>query len=321
MTVPSLSYRSHFKFGYDRQWYRFRTSPYDNFTVEYGRCETEPGDFRAASIRAAQLIGDIADAPIHVLFSGGVDSEITMLAFLEAKVPVTAAIMRFADEVNAHDISFAIRFCEARHIPYRLYDLDIRWFFAERVWDYTGPVRCNAPMMAATMWLIDKVLDQDGYPVLGQGECFMVRPERMRPHRFPQARLTSHFGNEFTEDQWAVQESESVNGWYRHLLLRGRNGVGGFHQFTPEQMLSYLSDPFVIEMMATSTEMNNEGWKLAHYQRYFSIEERPKYTGYEPILKEIALCRHAHTRAFPHALSFNLFDYERLVASLHPSTL
>ena len=244
-----------------------------------------------------------------------------MLAFLEAQVPITAAIMRFADEVNAHDISFAIQFCEARNIPCRLYDLDIRWFLAERVWDYTLPERCNAPMMAATMWLIDQVLDQDGYPVLGQGECFMLRPERMRPYRLPHARINSHFGNVFTEDQWALQESESVNGWYRHFLRRERNGVAGFHQFMPEQILSYLCDPFVVEMLATSTQINNESWKLPHYQRYFALQERPKYTGYEPIMKEIARCRAAHARAFPHAQSFVLFDYEQLVASLHPSTL
>jgi hypothetical protein len=308
-----LSHHNHFKFGYSGQWFRLRESPYDVFNIEYGRCTTEPGNFRDASIRAAKLIGEAADAPIHVLFSGGIDSEVAMLSFLAAEVPITAAILRFQDDINQHDIAFAIEFCDTHHVPYKLYDLDIRQFMAKQVWDYTTPVRCNAPMLAATMWLIDAI---DGYPVMGQGEPFLLRPKRMRPHRLPQARLYSYYGNVFTDTQWALQESESVNSWYRHYLLRGRNGVPAFHQYTPEQVLAYLRDPYVIEMMATSDEMNNEKWKLPHYRRYFDLRDRPKYTGYEPIMDEIAVCRAQHSRAFPHTLSFVLFDCERLTASL-----
>lgn len=308
-----FSHRNHFKFGYNRQWFCLRQSPHDVFTIEYGRCTAEPRDFRTESTNAAKLIGEAADAPIHVLFSGGIDSEVTMLSFLAAEVPITAAIMRFEDDINQHDIAYAIRFCDTHRVPYKLYDLDIRRFMVEQVWDYTLPVRCNAPMLAATMWLIDQI---DGYPVLGQGEPFLLRPKRMRPHRLPHARLLSYFGNAFTEDQWALQESESVNSWYRHFLRTKRKGVPGFHQYTPMQILAYLQDPYVIEMMTTSDEMNNETWKLPHYRRHFDLQERPKYTGYEPIMQEIARYRAQHARAFPNALSFVLFDCERLATSL-----
>jgi hypothetical protein len=126
----------------------------------------------------------------------------------------------------------------------------------------------------------------------------------------------SYFGNGFTEDQWALQESESVNSWYRHFLRTNRHGVPAFHQYTPEQILSYLRDPYVVEMMATSDALNNETWKLPHYQRHFDLQQRPKFTGYEPIMQETAPLRIQHSRAFPHALSFVLFDCERLAASL-----
>lgn len=310
-----LSHQDHFKFGYNGQWFRLRESPSDVFTVAYGQCTTEPGDFRQESIRAARLIGEAADAPIHVLFSGGVDSEVTMLSFLAAAVPITAAILRFHDGLNRHDIDFAIQFCVKHGVPYRLYDLDILRFMHEQVLDYTTPVRCNAPMMAAAMWLIDQI---DGFPVMGQGEPFLLRPEQMRPHRLEHAKVASHFGNTFTDQQWALQESETVNGWYRHYLLRGRSGVPGFHQYTPEQILAYLRDPYVIEMMATSSEINNETWKLPHYRRHFTLQERPKYTGYEKIMLEIDLYRRQHLYAFPHSISFVLFDCDRLADHLAP---
>ena len=307
----TLSHQNHFKFGYNGEWFRLRQSPDDVFSVRYGRCETEPGSFFEESVRAARLIGEAADAPIHVLFSGGVDSEVTMLCFLTAKVPVTAAIMRFANDINQHDIAYAVRFCERHYIPYRFYDLDIEAFFRERLLEYTVPVRCNAPMMAATMWLVDQI---DGYPVLGQGECLLIRPQQKQ--RLPIARITSYYDVIFLQDQWALQESESANAWYRHFLLRGRTGAPGFFQFTPGQILSYLRDPHVVSKLAEPEHKANDEWKLWVYQQYFDLETRPKYTGYEPIAQFIEPYRNRHTRSFPHALSFVLFDYECLLSDL-----
>jgi hypothetical protein len=109
-----------------------------------------------------------------------------------------------------------------------------------------------------------------------------------------------------------------VNGGYRFYLLRDRAGVPAFHQYTPEQVLSYLRDPFVVEMMATTAELSNDHWKLEHYRRYFDLAERPKYTGYEKIMNEIHYYRRQHLHAFPHAHSFVLFECEQLAASLAP---
>lgn len=307
----TLSHQNHFKFGYNGEWFRLRQSPQDVYTVSYGRCQTEPGSFLDESIRAARLIGEVADGPIHVLFSGGVDSEVVMQCFLAAQVPVTAAIMRFANDLNQHDIAFAVQFCERHSIPYRFYDLDIEAFIHNRLLEYTIPVRCNAPMLAATMWLVDQI---DGYPVLGQGECYLLRPARKQ--RLSIAKVTSYHGVAFTDQQWALQESETVNAWYRHFLLRGRNGAPGFFQFTPEQILSYLRDPHVISKMAEPDHLSSEAWKLWVYQQYFDLESRPIYSGYEKIIPLITPYRDGHTRRFPHALSFVLFDYDRLVRDL-----
>ena len=307
----TLSHQNHFKFGYNGEWFRLRQSPQDVYTVSYGRCEREPGSFLEESIRAARLIGEVADGPIHVLFSGGVDSEVAIRCFLAAEVPVTAAIMRFDHGINGHDIAFAVRCCDRYGIPYRFYDLDIEAFFRERLLDYTIPVRCNAPMMAATMWLVDQI---DGYPVLGQGECYLLRPKRR--DRLPIAKITSYRDVTFDDAQWALQESESVNAWYRHFLLRGRNGTPGFFQYTPEQILSYLRDPHVISKMAEPAHMSSEPWKLWLYQQYFDLESRPKYSGYEQIAAWIDPYRCRHTQLFPHALSFVLFDYEHIVRDL-----
>lgn len=308
-----LSHQNHFKFGFNNEWFRLRATPEDVFTIAYGRCEREPGNFREESIRSAQLVAEIADAPIEVLFSGGVDSEVTMLSFLAAKVPITAAIMRFNADLNRHDIQYALRFCYAHGVPYRLYDIDIRQFLNERLLDYAIPTRCNAPMLAATMWLVDQI---EGYPVLGQGECFLMRPERIRPNRLPNARIVAHNDISFAEDQWALQESETINGWYRHFVLRQRSGAPGFHQYTPEQMLSYLRDPMVVQMLQDPEQDTNEPWKLQFYQQHFDLEPRPKLTGYEKVAHLVNQLRTELVRLFPHAHSFVLFDYETLISEL-----
>ncbi len=269
-----LSHRNHFRFGYDGRWFVARPSPFAAFEVAYGRSPHLPADWRAACLDTARLIRAATEADLWVLFSGGLDSEVVVQAFLFAGIPVRVAITRFADDLNRHDIAYAIRFCESHQVPYRMLDIDIRRFFESgAALDYALRATCVQPQLLHTMWAMDQV---DGYPILGSGECYLVR----RAAEPGEAGATRKGGI------WEMLEKERIAGWYRHLLAAGRAGCAGFFQYDPSNMLAFLRDPVVAALCEDRLPGvgDTAAVKGVVYRRHFLLEPRPKFHGFENVL-------------------------------------
>lgn len=254
MPIPILTKDNHFKFGYDYGWYRSRSHATERFTVAFDPTSRIVQDWQSECIATAGTIKDIAVAPIELLFSGGINSEIAARSFIAAGIPFIAHILRFSDGLNAHDIVHATRFCDAHGVAYKMHDLDILRFFEAELYDYAAVSQCISPQFCALMWLIDQL---DGYIVVGAKQCDLVR------------RPSGH---------WALRESEAANAWYRYFLAVDRSGVPGFHQYTPELMLSYL--------------LKFDGSDARH-------ERRARYTGYELIMHQHAVHHAQLTLLYP----------------------
>ena len=273
-TGLELTHRNHFRFGYDGRWFVARPGDAARWQVAYGRARHVPASWRDACIDTARLVRAATDMDLWVLFSGGVDSEVVLQAFLFAGIPVRAAITRFADDLNRHDIAYAIKFCETHEVPYRLLDLDIERFFASgEALDHAQRTRCVQPQLLHTMWAMDQV---DGYPILGSGECYL---ERREAHP-GEADATARGG------VWEMLEKERIAAWYRHLLSRSRPGCAGFFQYDPENMLAFLRDPVVVSLCADRLAglTDTRAIKASVYRRHFLLEPRPKYHGFENVL-------------------------------------
>lgn len=287
--IPILTESNHFKFGYDQSTFSFRTSPTQEWFVEYGACQHEPLDFRNECIRTAQKIRQSTKDPIHIMFSGGVDSEVVLRSFVAAKIDVTAAILRFKNDLNIHDISWAVITCENLNIPYRFYDLDILDFWKNRALEYAEPTYCVTPQLISTMWLVDQI---EGYPVMGSAECLFVKevPTDYRPGISP-----------YEKSEWSLWEKEKIAAWYRHFIVRAREGCPGFYQYTPEIMLSYINDPIVQDLINDRIvgKLSTESSKLRIYQQHFDLISRPKYTGFEKLQSEDAFYRDQLKKTFP----------------------
>lgn len=271
-----LSHHNHFQFGYNGVPFSFRKETHDIWEVSYGPCLRTAGNFKEECISAAKIIGEKSMGRVMVLFSGGVDSEVALRSFVLAGVPVKAAIMRYEDDLNLHDINYALKACQKLGIDHYFFDLKIRDFWEHSLSNYADSVYCISPQLIATMWLIDQV---DEYPVIGSGECLLVRR-----------------GN-----SWDLWEKERIAAWYRHFIVRNRSGCPGFFQYTPELMLSYLQDPFVIESLKwlPNDVISNVSIKLPLYQNHFPLETRLKYTGFEKLQSEDWQYRQMLIKKFP----------------------
>lgn len=284
-----LSENNHFKFGYDHIWFEFRKNLNQKWIVDYGQCHRTTDSFYSECLQTARRIYENAGQKVTVLFSGGVDSEVALQSFVLAKIPVTATILRFKNELNLHDISYALQACEKLDVKYQIIDLDIIKFWENQLFEYADPTYCISPQLLSTMWLSDQV---DEYPVLGSGECLLVK----------------EYGDDYVpgvspylHSEWTLWEKEKIAAWFRHFIYKKRNACPGFFQYTPEIILSYLLDPFVEKLTQSQMigKLSTASSKLAIYQQHFQLVDRPKYSGFEKIEPQDAYFRKILVERFP----------------------
>ncbi len=291
--TPLVSHRQHFEFGYEKNGiftpFTARESSTDLWTVRYGRCTRMPLSFRAECNETARIIRRNREQPIVVLFSGGVDSEVTLRSFVEAGIEVSVAILRFRDDLNIHDFSWAVSTCELLKVPYRFYDLDLKQFWRSDAINYARDTQCVSPQLLSTMWLIDQV---DGFCVLGSGEHYLAK------RTIPGQTITE---TNYLRSHWDLIEKEKIAAWYRHFLVRGRDGCPGFFQYTPEIMLSWLVDPLAIELWNDRIpgKLDSVSSKLRFYRQHFELQVRPKYSGFEKVSDRDLQVRQALYDMFP----------------------
>lgn len=268
----------------------------DTWTAHYGRCQRPVESFHSECLRTARTLACQSSKPIWVLFSGGIDSEVVAQSFFQAKVPFQVAIMRFAHDLNRHDIQWAIQACKKNNWPMTFFDLDIEKFWENDLLLYALPSRCVSPQLAATMWLMDQV---EGFPVLGSGECLLTRSDG-------------------SSSDWALSEKEKVASWYRFLHIRKKSGCAGFFQHSPEIMLSALKDPLVTSWLLNSShqDVSNSVIKHDFYSNYFALEKREKYTGFERLQKSDQYYRCLLKELMPNSDRVYKTDYFELINKL-----
>jgi hypothetical protein len=275
--TPLLTHGQHFEFGYERDGtfhpFAARESSTDLWTVRYGQSHRMPLSFRAECNETARVIRRNTNLPIVVLFSGGVDSEVALRAFVESGIEVSVAILRFRDDLNVHDFAWAVSACELLKVPYRFYDLDLLEFWQTEAMKYAHETQCVSPQLLSTMWLIDQI---DGYCVLGSGEHYLAK------RKIPDQAITE---TNYLRSHWDLIEKEKIAAWYRHFLVRGRDGCPGFFQYTPELMLSWLVDPLAVELWNDRIpgKLDSTSSKLRFYRQHFDLRVRPKYSGFEKV--------------------------------------
>lgn len=281
---------NHFRFGYDGEPFVERPSADASFTAEYGRCDSRVGDFREECRRAACLVRDSTDLPLDVLFSGGCESEIVVRSFLAAGIPIRITIMRFKNDLNRHDIQYALDFCRQRDLEFKLIELDLLDFWENRAPAYAEKSKAVSPQFPPLMWLCDQV---DGFPVIGSGECFVGIRDAEQPGSVARR-----------GEPWYLHEEEKSASWYRFLIADGRPGVPGFFQYTPELMYAFLDEDWTRRLAAglVPGEVANERTKLKVYKKHFDLEDRPKYTGYEQVME--------HDRVFRAVLESQYGQYD-----------
>jgi hypothetical protein len=148
---------------------------------------------------------------------------------------------------------------------------------------------------ATTLWLAQQI---PNFSVLGQGEPV----------------VTKSFG------QWWFQEKERICSWNKYWIQNSIPGIPGFHQFSPEQILSCLNDELTHDLVNNKTDYwSNDKFKHEFYKKYYpDFKIRQKFTGHERLGKYKWPMRRRVLATFPYSIGEWQIPYQQALSNFMP---
>jgi hypothetical protein len=264
-------HENHFKSGFDEHFSENSLNAFFHY-ISIGTCKRFPNSPLVEAKRAAQLIGQKIDRPVLCL-SGGLDSEAMAMAFIEAGVVFTAALMNLDNGLNEYDISAARYFCKKNSIAYteihvpalRLLEKGLHLDMAEKY-------RTLSPERALFIYFLQQL---EGNPILA-GE--ILRKEKSNG-----------------QVSLCCPKDRDLCYW-RYFMDQKIAAVPYFHFYTPELAVSFMAHTSVKD-----EEKENTDWQGQHQAFYlhklkvyqeggFAIQDNPhrtqKWHGFEGLKKK-----------------------------------
>ena len=317
MNLFEYTWKQHFQFGYAKpgrpllrenvRWLAKRQQPDEVFVAKYGRSQSVFPSWRDANCEAARRIllkcHELSLRPL-ILYSGGLDSEIVLLSFLEARRSLSAqghlphdlamdvATFRLAHDLNRHDIEyvgkFRSRLNEFGHseagLSFHERELDpIQYWQTDEFMKLALQTQTVSPIVVCQMWLCEQMLSErsDYLSIIGQGEIHLVKqtPNDYEPGISP-----------YLPTSWSIVETENLCGLYRFFIERGQPAIPGFFQYLPEQFESQLRTNRVLHELIATQRIGKLGTRSSKPEilafDYPELEKRPKFHGFETIEAE-----------------------------------
>jgi len=218
---------------------------------------------------AAEMWWEKKVGDLHVLLSGGLDSEFVFATFLSLKMKITPVIMNLWSKdgvnYNEHDTKYAYKFCEYQNIKPLVFDLNFDEFVdSGKLLEIARPIKTCVVSLPPSMWLASQI---DGTVLTGNDP--------------PHLRLDK------STNLWYLDEEEHIHTQFRYWENNNVYGTPFFLSYTPEQMLSFLIDP-TMEKLANHGfpgKLGSNSTKVFTFtnKTFFNLEPRKKQTGYELI--------------------------------------
>lgn len=334
----------HFQFGYAKpqrpltdenvSWMSRRQAKDEIFVAKYGRAETKLPSWRVANKQAAiAILEDCRRRSLTplVCYSGGLDSEIALVAFLEARketdpdFPISVVTLYLDGDLNSHDTKFVeifksrlsdFGFSEKGLTFYRRQLNAIDFWNSEEFLALAKETQIVSPIVLCQLWLCAEMLKENPQflPIIGQGEIHLVKDtsERYVPGVSP-----------YTPTVWRIVETENLCGMYRYFIKRGAPAIPGFFQYLPEQFESQLRTNSVIHELLSHCRVGKLGTRSSKreivMQDYPELESRPKFHGFETIEAAHDLCRKRLGELMPECEAHWYQDVFSLYQNLRPN--
>lgn len=305
-----LSKDNHMKIGYNKKSFSYRINLYDKFFVSYGTIGSVPISFRQACIDSAVEISNICQSlnkiPL-VMYSGGIDSELIIAAFLESKRDFSVAHVKYTPNFNNHETYYVEQFSKKHDLDLHYFDVDPIEYFTNRN-NFDQAVRDNANLIETQLMTSITPMIKDRYfPISDSPGVAMFRTEK----------------DVSKKSKWYWKDYEHLSAYFFHCMKENMPACPSFYHWSPEIILAFLLDPLVIQVVNNDIEgkitMRTTSSKIYNtaFPEYGPFN-RPKYNGFEKLPRDMIekTNRELHFRTFYDRHSGCSFEYNDLIRQL-----
>ena len=203
---------------------------------------------------------------IHILYSGGIDSEYVLRIFLSLGIEVVPVIIDLKPNLNKEDVQEAILFCAVYDLKPIVIDIDFQKFVTSgKFLQHAESAQCIVYQYPT---LMEAVLKLDGTILFGSHE--------------------PHFYKDMDTGLWYFNELERIMSWDKWFKVNNICGTPSILNYTPETLLAFMNDKRVVDLVNNKIpgKEGTNSSKNEIYNRVFTdIHQRKKLTGYERIEK------------------------------------
>lgn len=250
-TWEHFSKNDHLQFGYHQNGL---------FFAHFGKPETHHGSFREECFKAAAEILSILPHPPTILLSGGLDSEIISECFRLQGLPFKVKICQFENNLNHHDIEWAVKYCTKHQIVYEIFNFPIREFYESQDCERMAQqLKCPYPMILAQIKMNQNLIECGEFPLTGTGN--------------PQFKKIK--GQNF------FYVTEFIFAHFRFLQQIEKIFPLSLYLWKPEITSAFINSPTTQIYLKDDSIENSELIKFDIYSQEFDLQNRPKYKGYE----------------------------------------
>lgn len=235
------------------------------FSLDIKGCTRQPKTFHEELLWNAEYLYNNKVGKINICYSGGIDSEYILELFLSMGMEVNVVVLKYENDLNYHDIKYALDYCEHKKIKPIIIDVNFENFVKSgKIVDVASTVNCVVWQYPIMMDAFSKL---DGTVLLGSDE--------------------PHFHKNKETNDWHFDEMERIMAvWDRWYKFNNIPGTPCLLSYSPETILAYMNDPLVIDLFDNKVpgkEGTNSSKNIIYNRIFNSIHPRTKYTGFEKI--------------------------------------
>lgn len=246
----------------------WRRHPFESSHMSFGYNE-----LRISNRSFMQCITDTAlefgykhlNEDFHIFLSGGLDSEVAVRAFVQAKVNFRPIILKFINDFNKEDVYNAKKLCNELDLNPIVADIDPIRFFESGEW-----LNIGKKYQAYTFYqqLLLQAAESLAQPMITIDEIEISRANR---------------------GHWIFVKNEDQDGcWHRFIEKTGIPAYNNFYTYDPDTAIAFIESPTIKKLI------NNEipgklGWSSSKNEVYdeltsWNMNRRPKRHGMERLM-------------------------------------
>jgi len=237
-----------------------------DFKIELDPLPTKFDNYFIETCRAAEEIYNLKQGKLHLLYSGGLDSEYALSVFLHLGMDITPVIIKLNPGYNDHDLEYAFKFCESKNIKPLIIDIDFPHFVKSgKFYDIMKITEGSVYTISTTAYALGQI---NGSVLVAANEPYIGKhPDTGEWY--------------FVLERWAW-------GLERYCNINSIDGTVSFNAYTPEMVSSWLMDPRMAELANNLHPGKRDSQSSKHYvynrDSGFNLEIRPKFHGWEKII-------------------------------------